>query len=125
LHALNIIAQAFPQNADAIDHCIDAVQQRQPPLGLRKLVEIGSDPLRIGQSAPRAGDFSSCPDHLMIAGMKPRQAGRPDQAISAVTSARMARSPEGFAGRPGAQCRSQALAQKLDPAFIEVVTRGP
>jgi len=36
----------------------------------------------------------------------------------------MACSPESFAGRPGAQYRSQALAQKLDPAFIEVVTPG-
>jgi hypothetical protein len=83
LHALHVIAQAVLQHADAIDHRIDAAQQGQPRAGVRKLVEISRDPLRVRQSAPRARDIPSCRDDLMPAGMKPRQAGRTDQAVSA------------------------------------------
>jgi hypothetical protein len=59
------------------------VQQRQPRLGGRERAEIGRNPLRIGRPAPRDADISSGRHDLVAGGIKPRQTGRTDQAVSA------------------------------------------
>jgi hypothetical protein len=70
LHTLHLIAQAILQHADAIDHRVDALQQRLPRLSARKLSEIRRDPLRVGQSAPRAAETSSGGDEVVTGGMQ-------------------------------------------------------
>lgn len=124
LHALHVVAQAVLQHADAIDDRVDALQQRLPRLGARKLLEIRRDPLRVRQPAPRAAEISSGGNDIVTGGMQTRQACRADQAISAGDEHAHRVLKNKTCGRAGRAPRFAASGQKLDPAVIEVVACG-
>jgi hypothetical protein len=71
------------QHADAIQHCIDAGEQRPPGGGRIEPRHIGRDPLHIGKRPPRRRDVAPDADNRMTVPQQPRGAGRPDQAIGA------------------------------------------
>ncbi len=69
LHALDVVAQAVLQHADAIDDGVDVLQERLPCRAVGEPRKVGRDPLRVRQAAARRADRPSGADHVVTGGV--------------------------------------------------------
>jgi hypothetical protein len=81
MDAAQIVATAVLKGAHAIDHRVDAADERQPVVDIGQAVEVGFDPAHGGKAAARRHDRASAAQELMAGSLKPRQDGGADEPV--------------------------------------------